>query len=682
MGQALIGLDIGYLYLRAVRLARAGTAWRWVQHAEVPRYDDAGEPKSLPRCLVELGNVLDLRGRLIVAASDVAVMVRFEHNDPMPPDRLERVLRLELSQAAGLDGDGDLAADAVPVPLDGAQIIHCCGLAQPSPMLSLLADLKKQGLVPALLQLPPAGMANLLPPFAEIDADGTQLRLLVDIGARSTRVLLARGGDFLACRQLSIGGDTFTEQLGKIRNLPFDAAEELKINGGGSDNIAASAIDDDEELVLDTDDSAPPPIALPVPDVLSSDVFAPLAATDPGRVLLDNDDDRVAPVSEEDGAQPLWRRSGMIAAEGIELPQPGQLTARIGVQQLGPELVQVAEDLYGQLAKTRSWFQVQLKLKELPIAEVLLTGGGSQLVGLLPYLQRRFGASCRVAELPVAGAVAGDTPADAHAYAQALGLALAGRPGAVAFDLRPESHQRGELIRQQVAWPWMAAAMLLVGTGVLVWAILLGQETTEARIQVYQSHKQAYDDAEARRKALRAEETALKEDLRAIASRIFAGRDLLDAIRGLKMHAPKTLWITELSTSPLSVKTAGVPGQPAGTSRATPPPVTPATDRTIDRGSIWVHGYLRPQDGAQFEDLYSHLLEWYRSIQQHQTIQRHSVLFTQAVPEHDDIYIWPDPADPTKEQRGREFILRFEFRPTTIDEWVAAAGADAAPERP
>lgn len=245
MAKRLVGLDIGYCHVRAIALTRRGRSWHVLGSAAVSRFDDQGQRKPLQRSLTELGGRLSLKGYVVLASSDLATMVRFSHTDPMPADRLERVLRMELVQHSP-DDQKDLAADAIAVPLDGDDIIHCCGLAQPDQVLELLDECKQAGIAVDRVQLAPGATGGILRSFPPPEDD--KFDLVVDIGGRSTRVVLARGDDLVACRQLPIGGDQFTEALAKARRIRFEQAERAKQSGdyqtihGKATTVAASAI--------------------------------------------------------------------------------------------------------------------------------------------------------------------------------------------------------------------------------------------------------------------------------------------------------------------------------------------------------------------------------------------------------------------------------------------------------
>src|SRR4051812_41935088 len=111
---AVTGLDVGHRTVRACVLERVGQSLRLKASGEVSRLDDVGEPKALAAAIAELDAKVQFAGQVVTSVSDISALVRFVSTLPLPPDRLSRLLRLELSQH--VDASGDLAADVMVVP--------------------------------------------------------------------------------------------------------------------------------------------------------------------------------------------------------------------------------------------------------------------------------------------------------------------------------------------------------------------------------------------------------------------------------------------------------------------------------------------------------------------------------------------------------------------------------------
>src|SRR4051812_41507806 len=114
MGTPVTGLDIGHRTVRACVIERRGRSLSLRACGEVSRLDSSGEPKPLSAAVAELDAIVSFAGPVVCAVSDISALVRFVATLPLPPDRLARLLRLELGQHA--DSSGDLAADTMVVP--------------------------------------------------------------------------------------------------------------------------------------------------------------------------------------------------------------------------------------------------------------------------------------------------------------------------------------------------------------------------------------------------------------------------------------------------------------------------------------------------------------------------------------------------------------------------------------
>ena len=108
------------------------------------------------------------------------------------------------------------------------------------------------------------------------------------MGAKYTRIVLLRDGVFMACRQLPIGGDQFTEAIAKAQGISFIDAEASKRQRAGiADYIkqAAQELNDSAEM-FDT----PASIAQLSPDQsrdLELDTISPAASDEFEEISLE-----------------------------------------------------------------------------------------------------------------------------------------------------------------------------------------------------------------------------------------------------------------------------------------------------------------------------------------------------------------------------------------------------------
>ena len=158
----------------------------------------------------------------------------------------------------------------------------------------------------------------------------------------------------------------------------------------------------------------------------------------------------------------------------------------------------------------------------------------------------------------------------------------------------------------------------------------------------------------------------VREDLRGIAARMYAGRDLLYAIRALKENAPRDLWLSRLTTGGLQGGDEAVDERPRGRPKA---PQPEAGANTIDRGHIIVEGFVKPEAGTS--DRFASLKTWREKIVAWRRPADGTPLFREerlirAIVDADK--------DPTKAHDEFTFEEQFFFSPTVLGAGLASEG--------
>lgn len=593
-----VGLDIGTHHVRAVVLRGDRVA----SCAVVSRRNEDGSERPLATVLAELGAKVPLGRVSAVASSELDVLARFLHLAPLPPARLNRILRLELSPEEGPAP----TMDAVRLAGDGDDLCYLGLVVDTASVRLLQAEMDRGGARARTVSWGPMALAAAA---ARLPLEGESLALVVDIGATGTDVALVASGRLLACRRLAIGGDQFSQVL---------------IDGG----MTASEAERAKRAAAPILPPAPEPVpaaAAPAPAPLAPEpaAIAELPAIDDGSGLDLDLAPEPAPASPAPPAEPEPELELQLDDEPAMPKSPGKTTVAMASLSLGPQLTRAAEMLYGQLATTLAFFKAQLKRSELAPSKVLICGGGGGLVALETYLARRFQVPVERWD-PFMG-MSGAPEAEPWTWTRALGLALAGSSADVPrVDLRPEADARREIWLRRLVWPWVAAACILAAgaIGALGLTEQVERDRVEAELleRAVEEHKRLSADLA----KLDAERDALKEDLRAIAGRIYAARDLLYTVRALKEQTreSKELWVTSLETVGVGrddsdAASAPVPA-PGGRLGATARPAASSRrDSLIDRGAVDITGRIRfdvkrtdPQMVAFRENYQTALTEW------------------------------------------------------------------------
>lgn len=744
MARTFVGLDIGHHTVRAVALRRDGRAFAISGFGEVRRRDAEGQTRPLAVVIEELKRQVPLGRSPYVAHGDLVTLVKYVGTIPLPPDRLLRLLRLELMQAIE---STELAADSFPVPLASDELIHCCVLTQPAHAHDALKDLSAVGITPQAIHAAQAAIYNatvVLPPVQD-----DQLALLVDIGATTTSVTLLGDRRLLACRQLPIGGDSFAHALtgseglvtalseqrlragdgraASLADLPLtkkqsvlsapltsanqtsEVSDELvhqpsEIEFGGLEFNDNSRPADNKSLVPQSAEKNNKNDEVKVGELELNEDHHPHSLTDEEPLVLVDDFDHQEKLGE-DLTGGLQLDVGVSSAHNFptvtttrvpfpvsgteQVAAPGRATQQIASRTLGPDLTKVAESLYGQLASSLAWFRTQIHARQLTVTKVFITGGGSGLEGLDTYLQRRF--NLPVTRFDPCDGLTGRAPERAHEFATAIGLAVAAADvisGTCRLDLTPDSVLRQKLWRSKLVWPYVAAACLLVSVVFAGWTMLTDQWVAQANIESYTAFQQRHDELKAKLEALSKERDGLSEDLRAIAGRVFAGRDLLYTVRALKeqtIHSPE-LWITSLETvgiasdagltDPKKANERGLTGGAFALNNKSSRP-----DSAIDRGAVDVEGLVKFDNTKtdvemnRFFETYNVAIAKWQANKETLGLFRDDKVLVHLVEHNDADTNKPQSSGRTNRrpaavnEPGRfPFKLRFFFQPTKLDQ--------------
>jgi hypothetical protein len=178
-------------------------------------YDAGTDPAQLIAGMIppKAGGV-----RVLIANEDV--LVRLIIQPPCPPDRLDRVIKFEMTGGGGTDAP---LADWLSVPGFGSGDYRVLGLAV------------KRGLVQRLRQAVELGGARLeavTHPAVGLyqawrAAGGMGDALLADVGGASTQIAIVRQDELALVRTLAIGMDLLVDQIVELRKLPHADAVRL-----------------------------------------------------------------------------------------------------------------------------------------------------------------------------------------------------------------------------------------------------------------------------------------------------------------------------------------------------------------------------------------------------------------------------------------------------------------------
>jgi type IV pilus assembly protein PilM len=252
--RAAVGLDIGSSSIKAIELRPSGKAFRVAAFASEPLPRDA----IVDGAIIDAGVVADAIRRVFDAAgiktkevaaslSGNAVIVK-KISLPVMTDA-------ELGESIYWEAEQYIPFDIQDVNLDYQIMDPGTGPDGKGTMEVLLVAAKKEKIADYTGAITQAGRT---PVVVDVDAfalqnayevnygaDPTAVVVLVNAGASAININIVRGEFSLFTRDISIGGNAYTEAIQKELNLPFAGAEDLK-KGVPADGVSA----DDARPVL------------------------------------------------------------------------------------------------------------------------------------------------------------------------------------------------------------------------------------------------------------------------------------------------------------------------------------------------------------------------------------------------------------------------------------------------
>lgn len=229
------GIDVGNRALKAIRLSRDGDRLRVddmdvIDHEQI--LSTAGDNKEsiVQTSLANFVGRHQVKGGVVgIGVSGQSSFARFIKLPPVEPNKIPEIVRFE-------------AIQQIPFPLEEVEWSYQLFQDAESPDVEVGIFAMRRELVNAIMknytdmdmnvqvvQMNPLAVYNAM--YYDQRIDGTTM--IVDIGAENTDLIIA-DGETVWLRNISVGGNAFTEALSKQFKLNFVKAEELKRNAATS----------------------------------------------------------------------------------------------------------------------------------------------------------------------------------------------------------------------------------------------------------------------------------------------------------------------------------------------------------------------------------------------------------------------------------------------------------------
>ena len=257
----LVGLDIGSSSVKAVELRRAKKGYELVHAGLEPLASDTVVDGAIMDALSVADSISDVLSRHKIKTKSVATSVSghsvIVKKIPLPPMTDE-----ELEESIQWEAEQHIPFDISDVSLD-YQVLNASATSSATDVL--LVAVKKDKILNHTNVITQAGK---IPTVVDIDAFAVQNAFetnydpasnttvaLLNIGASIMNILVAKGGTPLFTRDVSVGGNQFTDALQKEMNLSFEEAEQVKkgklIEGVQTESVSSLMQSVSEVLLLE-----------------------------------------------------------------------------------------------------------------------------------------------------------------------------------------------------------------------------------------------------------------------------------------------------------------------------------------------------------------------------------------------------------------------------------------------
>jgi type IV pilus assembly protein PilM len=233
--KSLIGLDIGSSSVKAVELKKARDGYELVSYGLEPLAQDTvvdGAIMDAPSVAEKIIAIFDAKK---IKIKDVATSVS-GHSVIVKPVKMPLMTEEELHDRIHAE-----ASQYIPFDIADVNLSYQLLEATENQMDVLLVAVKKDKILNHTNVLAQAGKT---PVVVDIDAfalqncyevnyelDPSQVVALLNIGASVMNINIIRGGTPLFTRDVSVGGNQYTDALQKELDLSFEDAEKLKMGG-------------------------------------------------------------------------------------------------------------------------------------------------------------------------------------------------------------------------------------------------------------------------------------------------------------------------------------------------------------------------------------------------------------------------------------------------------------------
>ncbi len=252
----VLGLDIGSSAVKLVQLKESKRGYQLRNFGSVQLPPEAIVDGALMNSTVIVNAIRELtQTRRIhhkevgVAISGHSVIIKKITLPAMTEEELDESIQWEAEQYIPFDiNDVNIDVQVLtPEPTDQGQMDVLLVAAKKDMINDYLAVIQESGLTPMVVDVAAFCVENAFE--VNYDLPESDTVVLVNLGASVININVLSAGVTAFTRDISMGGNQFTEEIQKQLNVGYDEAEALKV-GGGSGMDADSVVPHEVERVI------------------------------------------------------------------------------------------------------------------------------------------------------------------------------------------------------------------------------------------------------------------------------------------------------------------------------------------------------------------------------------------------------------------------------------------------
>ncbi|MCJ7543836.1 MAG: pilus assembly protein PilM [Phycisphaerae bacterium] len=250
-----IGIDIGTESIKMLQfqvspghapLVAAAAVWRFPPGAS---QDPAQRRQQAVEAVTSMLRHGGFRGRDVVSALSCSqVGIKNIRLPRMPPTELQAAIKWEATERFGFEVSDDqlnwIDAGEVRSGNDTVQELILL-VAKQEAIDNHLAMLSAMKLTPVAIDAEPLAMFRVFGRFLRREEDEQTAKVLLDLGASGTRVLVARGRQIVFIKGLEVGGSALTAAVSGQFNLSEEDAAQFRLRAMRQESARVAAQGDD-----------------------------------------------------------------------------------------------------------------------------------------------------------------------------------------------------------------------------------------------------------------------------------------------------------------------------------------------------------------------------------------------------------------------------------------------------